>query len=153
MNTSNPGSRLLSRAEVAQLFGVSPSTVTRWADAGMLPSVKTLGGHRRYDSAAVKELAQRFLKEEMEMEELVLGVPAMYADHHVLAVRNALLGLPGVDEVQASAAFKTVRIDAKAWARLEAAAKDLSKALGRKVSPETLFIAGVEAVAAAAKKA
>lgn len=49
-------------------------------------------------------------------------------------------------------AFKTVRVDAKAWARLEAAAKDLSKALGRKVAPETLFIAGVEAVAAAAKK-
>jgi len=54
---------------------------------------------------------------------------------------------------KAKAAFKTVRVDAKAWARLEAAAKDLSKALGRKVSPETLFIAGVEAVAAAAKKA
>lgn len=50
-------------------------------------------------------------------------------------------------------AYKTVRVDAKAWARLEAAAKDLSKALGRKVAPETLFIAGVEAVAAAAKKA
>lgn len=49
--------------------------------------------------------------------------------------------------------YKTVRVDAKAWARLEAAAKDLSKALGRKVSPEALFIAGVEAVAAAAKKA
>jgi hypothetical protein len=50
-------------------------------------------------------------------------------------------------------AYKTVRVDAKAWARLEAAAKDLSKALGRKIAPETLFIAGVEAVAAAAKKA
>jgi len=50
-------------------------------------------------------------------------------------------------------AYKTVRVDAKDWARLETAAKDLSKALGRKVSPEALFIAGVEAVAAAAKKA
>ena len=50
-------------------------------------------------------------------------------------------------------AYKTVRVEAKAWARIEAAAKDLSKALGRKVSPEALFIAGVEAVAAAAKKA
>jgi len=54
---------------------------------------------------------------------------------------------------KAKAEFKTVRVDAKAWARLEAAAKRLSKALGRKISPETLFIAGVEAVAAAAKKA
>ncbi|MEZ5956950.1 MAG: hypothetical protein R3C27_07055 [Hyphomonadaceae bacterium] len=48
--------------------------------------------------------------------------------------------------------YKTVRVDAKAWARLEIAAKTLSKAVGRKVSPEALFIAGVEAVAAAAKK-
>lgn len=50
-------------------------------------------------------------------------------------------------------AFRTVRVDAKAWARLEAAAKQLSKSLGRKVTPEALFIAGVEAVAAAAVKA
>lgn len=50
-------------------------------------------------------------------------------------------------------AYKTVRIEAKAWARLEAASKTLSKVLGRKISPEALFIAGVEAVAAAAKKA
>lgn len=50
-----------------------------------------------------------------------------------------------------AAPYKTVRIEAKAWARFEAAAKDLSKAVGRKVSPEALLIAGVEAVAAAAK--
>jgi copper chaperone CopZ len=76
----------------------------------MLPTVKTLGGHRRYDSVVVMELAQQFLKEETKMEELILGMPAMYADHHVLAVRNALFALPGVDDVQASSAFKTVRI-------------------------------------------
>ena len=59
MNKNSPGSRLLSRAEVAEMFRVSPSTVTRWSDAGMLPTVKTLGGHRRYDAAAVAELVQR----------------------------------------------------------------------------------------------
>lgn len=53
---------------------------------------------------------------------------------------------------QRAPAYKTVRVDAKAWARLEAAAKKLSKSLGRKVTPETLFIAGVEAVAAAVAK-
>ena len=54
---------------------------------------------------------------------------------------------------RAAPAYKTVRVDARAWARLEAAAKGLSKALGHKVAPEALFIAGVEAVAAASKRA
>lgn len=40
--------RLLTPAEAAARFGVNPKTVTRWADAGKLPVVRTLGGHRRY---------------------------------------------------------------------------------------------------------
>ena len=110
MNKNSPGSRLLSRAEVAEMFRVSPSTITRWSDAGMLPTVKTLGGHRRYDAAAVAELAQQWQKEKTEMEELVLGVPDLWADHHVLTVRTTLFGLAGVEEVDASSSFKTVRI-------------------------------------------
>lgn len=40
--------RLLSSAEVADLLGVSPASVKRWADAGVLPCVKTAGHHRRF---------------------------------------------------------------------------------------------------------
>jgi excisionase family DNA binding protein len=40
--------RFLTRVEVARLFGVSASTVTRWARAGLLASVRTPGGHYRY---------------------------------------------------------------------------------------------------------
>ena len=39
---------LLTPAEVAALFRVDPKTVTRWAKAGKLTSIRTLGGHRRY---------------------------------------------------------------------------------------------------------
>ena len=39
---------LLTPAEVAKLFRVDPKTVTRWAKAGKLTAVRTLGGHRRY---------------------------------------------------------------------------------------------------------
>lgn len=42
------GSDLLTPAEVAALFRVDPKTVTRWAKAGKLTSIRTLGGHRRY---------------------------------------------------------------------------------------------------------
>ena len=45
---------LLTPAEVAKLFRVDPKTVTRWAKAGKLSSIRTLGGHRRYRADEVK---------------------------------------------------------------------------------------------------
>lgn len=48
--------RLLTPAEVAALFRVDPKTVTRWAKAGKLASIRTLGGHRRYREAEVMAL-------------------------------------------------------------------------------------------------
>jgi excisionase family DNA binding protein len=47
---------LLTPSEVAQLFRVDPKTVTRWAKAGKLTAVKTLGGHRRYKESEVRAL-------------------------------------------------------------------------------------------------
>jgi copper chaperone CopZ len=40
-----------------------------------------------------------------------LPVPSMYADHHVKAVREVLDALPGVKDIQASAAFKQVTVN------------------------------------------
>ena len=45
--------RLLTPAEVAQLFRVSPKTVARWARAGKIPAIRTLGGHRRFRESEV----------------------------------------------------------------------------------------------------
>jgi len=47
---------LLTPAEVAAMFRVDPKTVTRWAKAGKLSSIRTLGGHRRYRESEVREL-------------------------------------------------------------------------------------------------
>ena len=47
---------LLTPAEVAAMFRVDPKTVTRWAKAGKLSSIRTLGGHRRYRESEVKSL-------------------------------------------------------------------------------------------------
>lgn len=40
------------------------------------------------------------------MEKLVLNLPTLYADHHVLTLRQVLLGIEGVSEVYASSAWK-----------------------------------------------
>jgi excisionase family DNA binding protein len=55
MNPSDAES-LLTPAEVAALFRVDPKTVTRWAKAGKLTSIRTLGGHRRYREDEVRAL-------------------------------------------------------------------------------------------------
>jgi excisionase family DNA binding protein len=47
----------LSRGDVARLFGVSLSTVTRWARTGLVPTVRTPGGHYRYPADAVRRAA------------------------------------------------------------------------------------------------
>ncbi len=54
--SGQPGEALLTPAEVAALFRVDPKTVTRWAVAGKLTSLRTLGGHRRYRASQVHAL-------------------------------------------------------------------------------------------------
>jgi excisionase family DNA binding protein len=53
----------LRAAQVADILHVSPKTVSRWAQEGKLPFLKTLGGHRRYPEAEIRELAN-YLREE-----------------------------------------------------------------------------------------
>jgi excisionase family DNA binding protein len=47
---------LLTPAEVAVMFRVNPKTVTRWARAGKISAVRTLGGHRRFRAAEIRRL-------------------------------------------------------------------------------------------------
>jgi len=46
----------LTPAEVAKVMRVSSKTVSRWADLGRIPSVRTLGGHHRFNSSVVADL-------------------------------------------------------------------------------------------------
>lgn len=50
----------LRTVEASNLAGVAPSTVKRWADQGLLPCVRTAGGHRRFERFAL----ERFLREQ-----------------------------------------------------------------------------------------
>ena len=49
---------LMTPSEVAQLFRVDAKTVSRWAQAGKLPFIRTLGGHRRYPREEVLRLLE-----------------------------------------------------------------------------------------------
>jgi excisionase family DNA binding protein len=55
----------LRTAEVADLLSVSPKTVSRWAKEGKLPFLRTLGGHRRYPEAEIRELVEDLREEAM----------------------------------------------------------------------------------------
>lgn len=48
--------RLLTPGEVAALFRVDPKTVTRWAAAGRIKSLRTPGGHRRFRESEIRAL-------------------------------------------------------------------------------------------------
>lgn len=45
----------LTSHAVAELIGVSPSTVLSWIDKGLLPAFRTPGGHRRVEPSALVE--------------------------------------------------------------------------------------------------
>ncbi|MFN8028554.1 MAG: BldC family transcriptional regulator [Acidimicrobiia bacterium] len=64
----NPGEQeqLLTPSEVAAMFRVNPKTVTRWARAGKISAIRTLGGHRRFKASEI----QKFLEQVDESTEL-----------------------------------------------------------------------------------
>ena len=49
--------RWLRSAQVAEILNVNAKTVNWWAREGKLPFQLTLGGHRRYDKRAIREIA------------------------------------------------------------------------------------------------
>ena len=60
------GEELLTPAEVAAMFRVNPKTVTRWARAGKISAIRTLGGHRRFRASEIRGL----LVQETEHEQI-----------------------------------------------------------------------------------
>src|SRR5680860_1113187 len=54
METTSDPDALLTPSEVAAMFRVNPKTVTRWARAGKISAIRTLGGHRRFRAAEIR---------------------------------------------------------------------------------------------------
>ena len=47
---------LVSPKQAAKMFGVSTTTLRNWEVLGKIQSIKTLGGHRRYNLKEIKSL-------------------------------------------------------------------------------------------------
>jgi hypothetical protein len=60
------------------------------------------------------------------MEKITLGIPAMYGDHHVMAVRTIFASLSGASVVYASAAFQQIAI---AWEPSQISRQQIEDAL------------------------
>ena len=55
--------QLLTPSEVAALFRVNPKTVTRWARAGKITAIRTLGGHRRFRASEIRRCLEEMSSE------------------------------------------------------------------------------------------
>ena len=64
MAEQNAPDALLTPAEVAALFRVNPKTVTRWARAGKITAIRTLGGHRRFRVSEIRRCLEEMSREE-----------------------------------------------------------------------------------------
>ena len=65
-NHGSEPEQLLTPSEVAAMFRVNPKTVTRWARAGKISAIRTLGGHRRFRASEIR----KFLEQVDEANEL-----------------------------------------------------------------------------------
>lgn len=54
--SAHTGDQLLKPGEASQLLEVHRSTLVRWANTGVIPSIRTPGGHRRFREGDVLSL-------------------------------------------------------------------------------------------------
>jgi len=97
MSTRMPEAEpLLTPAEVATMFRVDPKTVTRWAQAGKLTSIRTLGGHRRYRETEVRALLAGVPAREEAPAPLSAPVHVLWPGVRTDSARKLLAHLKGV---------------------------------------------------------
>jgi len=83
-------SKWLTLSEAAQLLGVHPTTLRRWADQGSVPVSVTPGGHRRFLEADLATNATR--------RQMLVGVrdntAQVWGDYALVETRQRLFNRP-----------------------------------------------------------
>ncbi|MGE0054005.1 MAG: helix-turn-helix domain-containing protein [Hyphomicrobium sp.] len=80
---------LVSTGEAARHLGVSPATIQRWVDAGVVSAVRTHGGHRRIPLSEVRRTLAA--KRPLHLEEPVANWMKVLLTGDPFAVRTAML--------------------------------------------------------------
>ena len=119
--------------EAANLLGVSPDTVRRWADAGRLTTERTTGGHRTVAGTELARLAQELASETGSSGEGTRGT--------ALSARNRFTGL--VTRVVRDGAMAQVEIQAGAHRVVSLLSAEAGDDLG--LAPGVLAVAAVKA--------
>lgn len=94
--------RLYTTNQLAKLFGVVPTTVIDWIEAGKLEAFKTLGGHRRITHLAVLEFLRRHgLPSPPAFAELTRKLVVLDDEPDILSMFGRMLrkGLPGTETI------------------------------------------------------
>ena len=56
--TAEAPARWLTITEASALLGINPNTLRMWANGGQIRAFRTPGGHRRFNEADVRALAE-----------------------------------------------------------------------------------------------
>ena len=126
--------------EAANLLGVSPDTVRRWADAGRLTTERTTGGHRTVAGTELARLAQELASESRSSGEGTRGT--------ALSARNRFTGL--VTRVVRDGVMAQVEIQAGAHRVVSLLSAEAVDDLG--LAPGVLAVAAVKATNVAVER-
>lgn len=80
----------LTSAAAAEFLNVGVSTIKRWADEGVLPCLRTAGGHRRFERSALTEQAARALATSLSQTETARWMGTLLAGGSAHEVAGAL---------------------------------------------------------------
>lgn len=78
---------LLTPAEAAKRLRVSPITLRKWADSGLIVATVTAGGHRRYPAAEVERMLRNGTRKERATKVMIVDDDALMIE----LVRDFLL--------------------------------------------------------------